>query len=154
MKPPLKNFAIVLCVAGVMLALLFQVKRAGTQSEYMSLLHSLQGTNITKVVMCEKSGSILASVSAPVALGAFAKAANTAEPYRPNHPNYAHEFHVLLYFTDGQYRSFEFYIMQPSDQTIYVNFVQWHGAVTSYYGHCKSTALFDWMKKQIPTNLP
>jgi len=136
-----------------MFALLFQAERARTQPDYVSLLHSLQGTNITKIVISDNNGSVLNSVSSPGALGAFAKAVNAVEPYSPNHPGYKKEFYVELYLVDGQKREFELHTM-PSDQTIYVDFAQRYGSLTCYYGNCKSTALFDWMKEQIPNNLP
>jgi hypothetical protein len=150
-KPSLKAIGIVLGVAGVMLALLFQAQLARTQPEYMALLQSLQQTNITKIVICDKNGSVLNSVIAPIALDSFAKAANKVEPYSPNHPSYSSEFYVELYLVDGQKREFEFHNM-PSDRTIYVDFVQRNGALTRYYGNCKSGALFDWMKEQTPNN--
>jgi hypothetical protein len=153
MKPLFKTFVIVLGASGVMLALLFQVERARTQPEYLSRLRSLQGTDIAKIVISDNSGSVLNSVSAPVALASFAKAVNAVEPYSPNHPGYLKEFYVELYLSDGQKREFEFNTM-PSDRTIYVDFVQRNGAMTSYYGNCKSAALFDWMKEQTPNNLP
>jgi hypothetical protein len=153
MKPLFKTIVIVLGMAGVIFALLFQSERARTQPEYVSLLHSLQGTNITKIVISDNNGSILNSVSSPVALYAFAKAVNAVEPYSPNHPSYTKEFYVELYLVDGQKCEFEFQTL-PSDQTIYVDFVRRSGAMTSYYGNCKSAALFDWMKEQTPNNLP
>jgi hypothetical protein len=153
MNPLFKTIAIVLSVAGVMSALLSRIERARTQPEFVSLFHSMQGTNITKIVISDNSGSVLNSVSAPVALAIFAKAVNAVEPYSPNHPGYLKEFYVELYLVDGQKREFEFHTM-PSDQTIYVDFVQRNGAMTSYYGNCKSAALFDWMKEQTPNNLP
>jgi hypothetical protein len=153
MKPLFKTIVIVLGVAGAMLALLFQAERARTQPEYVSLLRSLQGTNITKIVISDNSGSVLNSVSAPVALADFAKSVNAVEPYSPNHPGYMKEFYVELFLLDGQKREFDFHTV-PSDRTIYMDFVQRNGAMTSYYSNCKSAALFDWMKEQTPNNLP
>lgn len=117
----------------------------------MALLQSLHGTNITKITLSDDKGSVLGSITAPVALGAFARAANVVEPYSPNHPSYARDYFIELYLADGQKRQFEFHTM-PSDQMIYVDFVQRTGTWTSYYGNCKSAALFDWLKAQTPNN--
>ena len=106
-----------------------------------------------KIVISDNNSSVLNSVSAPVALAAFAKVANAVEPYNPDHPSYMKEFYVELYLVDGQKREFEFYTMR-SDRIIYVDFVQKNGAMTSYYGNCKSAPLFDWMREQTPNNLP
>ena len=115
-------------------------------------LHSHQSVSSgLRVIECSLPDAyVIASVSAPVVLAAFAKAVNTVEPYSPNHPAYASAFYVELYLVDGQTREFEFHTMQASDRTIYVDFVRRHGALTSYYGNCKSAALFDWMKEQTP----
>ena len=149
MKRSLKIIAIALGVAGISIALIFQAQRVRSQPDCMALLRSLHSTNITKIVLSDDKGSALGSITAPVALDAFARAANTVEPYSPNHPGYAKDYFVELYLADGQKREFEFHTM-PSDQTIYVDFVQRTGAWTSYYGHCKSAALFDWLKEQTP----
>ncbi len=151
MKPLLKIVAIVLGVAGISIALIFQAHVAKSQPDYMALLRSLHGTNITKIVLSDDKGSVLGSITAPVALDAFARAANTVEPYSPNHPSYAKGYFIELYLADGQKREFEFQTMPP-DQMIYVDFVQRAGAWTSYYGNCKSAALFDWLKGQTPNN--
>jgi hypothetical protein len=152
---PLKTIVTVLGVVVVSLLWLIQdYQYTRNESEIKALLHSLQGSNITKIVICDENGSILNSVSAPVALDTFAKAANTVEPYSPNHPVYTKKFFIELYLTDSQKREFEFDTMQPSDPTVYVSFEWRYGSMTSYYGNCKSTALFDWMKEQTPTNLP
>ena len=114
----------------------------------MAFLHSLQGTNMTKIIIFSDDGSVLSSVSAPLALDGFARAAKSAEPYSPNHPSYAKGYIINLYLADGQRREFEFHTM-PQDKMIYVDFVQRTGDWTSYYGNCKSAALFDWLKGQI-----
>jgi hypothetical protein len=119
-----------------------------------ALIHSLQGTNIKRIEISDEKGSDHYSVSAPAALDAFAKAINTAEPYSPNHPQYEKHYFVELYLADGQKREFEFDIMQQSDRTIYVCFVWRYGDLTSYYGYCKSAALFDWMSAQSPNKSP
>jgi hypothetical protein len=151
----LRIIAGLLGLCGVVFALIVTAQRTKTQSEYMVFLHSLQGTNITKIVIYdEKSsdiGSVLSSVSSPDALDAFARAANTVEPYWPNHPGYAKQYFIELYLNDGQKREFEFSIMGGApDHTIYVAFVRriWGGI--SYHGDCKSAALFDWIKTQTP----
>jgi hypothetical protein len=149
MKPLLKIVAIVLGVAGISITLLFQAQVTKSQTDYMALLQSLRGTNITKIVLSDDKGLVLDSITAPVALDAFARAANTVEPYSPNHPEYTRGYFIEMYLADGQEHEFGFHTM-PSDQTIYVDFVKRTGAWTSYYGNCKSAALFDWLKKQTP----
>jgi len=149
MKPSLKIVAIVLGVAGISIALLFQAHLAKSQPDCMALLQSLHGTNITRIVLSDDKGSVLGFITAPVALDAFARAANTVEPYSPNHPGYTRGYFIELYLADGQKREFEFHTM-PSDQTIYVDCVKRTGAWTGYYGNCKSAALFDWLKAQTP----
>jgi hypothetical protein len=158
MKPSfnsLKIIAGVLGLCGAVLGLYFSAERTKTQAEYMAFLHSLQATNITKIVIYDETdddiGSVLSSVSSPDAIDAFARAANTVEPYWPNHPGYAKQYIIELYLTNGQKREFEFSIMggRP-DHTIYVAFVRMKWGGIFFYGDCKSAAFFDWMKAQTP----
>jgi hypothetical protein len=150
-----RTIVVVLGVAVVAVLWLIQdYQYTRSESEMMGLIHSLQGTNITKIVISDEKGSGHYSVSAPAALDTFARAINTAEPYSPNHPQYEKHYFVELYLADGQKREFEFDIMQQSDRTIYVYFVWRYGDLTSYYGNCKSAALFDWMKMQTPNKSP
>jgi hypothetical protein len=150
----MKSWRTILTVLGavmVMVLWLIQDRQyTRNESEIKSLLHSLQGTNISKIVISHENGLILNSVSSLVACDAFAKAANTVEPYSPNHPVYAKKFFIELYLTNGQKREFEFDTMQPTDRMIYVWFERRSGDLTSYYGNCKSGALFDWMTEQAP----
>jgi hypothetical protein len=148
----LRIIAGLLGLCGAVFALIFTAQRTKTQSEFMAFLHSLQGTNITKIVISDgsyDSSSVLASVSSPSALCAFAQAANAVEPYSPNHPSYARGYFIEVYLADGRKRELEFHTM-PRDKMIYVYFVQRSGSWTSYYGNCKSAALFDWLYGQTP----
>lgn len=150
MTSRLKCIGGVLGACGVVFGLMFSAQRARTESDYTALLHSLRGTNIARVVIANKSGAVLSSISEPVALDAFARAVNGVETYSPNHPHYTKSFYVELYLVDNRKCEFEFQIMQPSDHMTYVYFIRRSGALTAYYGNCKSAALFDWMKEQTP----
>jgi hypothetical protein len=151
----LKIIAGLLGLCGVVLGLIFTAQRTKTQSDYMGFLHSLRATSITKVDIYEQKnsdiGSLLSSVSSPSALAGFARAANTVEPWRPNHPAIAKSYFVELSLSDGQKREFEFDIMAgPPDRTIYISFARRFRGGISYYGNCKSAALFEWLKGQTP----
>jgi hypothetical protein len=151
----LKIIAGLLGLCGVVLGLIFTAQRTKTQSDYMAFLHSLQGTNITKIDISEEKhsdiGSVLSSVSSPAALDAFARAANTVEPWSPNHPGIAKSLFIELYLSDGQKREFEFDTMGgPPDHTIYIWFASRFLGGLAYHGNGKSEALFDWLKTQTP----
>ena len=151
----LKIIAGLLGLCGAILGLVFTAQRTKTQSEYMAFLHSLRASNITKIEIFEQKnseiGSLLSSVSSPAALDAFARAANTVEPWSPNHPGVATSYFIELYLTDGQKREFEFDIMGgPPDKTIYIWFTRRFLGGVAYFGNGKSAALFDWLKTQTP----
>ena len=151
----LRIIVVVLAVAvGAVLLLILDYQYTRSESEMMSLIHSLQGTNITKIIISDERGPGLYSVSAPFALDAFARAINTAEPYSPNHPQYEKHYFVELYLADGQKRELVFNTMQQPDRTIYIDFVWRDGDLTSCYGSCKSAALFSWMKEQTSSKSP
>jgi hypothetical protein len=149
-KNPWRTVAVMLGVLTVVILLFIQDKQStNSESEILALLHSLQGTNISKILIRDEKGSLLSSVSAPAAFDAFAKAVNRAEPYDQDHKP-SKSGTVEFYLADGQMREFEFDYWPPSGRTVYMVFVWKYGDMTSDYARCKSAALFDWMNELLP----
>ncbi len=138
----------ILGIGGATFAFVSLRKLAETEQEGLSVLQSLHGSNIVRIVVAEKPGQTLTTISNETALASFANAANAIERYRPNHPAYDETFYVELFLQDGQRREYEFHTMLSHDEMIYMYFVHKEGSWTSYHGNGKSASLYQWMKKQ------
>ena len=118
------------------------------EGETLDLLHSLNGSEVVKVVVSENYGPQIASVSDRTALAAFAAAARATEQDSPNHPLYTKTWFVELYVADGRRFEFEFHTMRSPDRTVYMAFVKRDRFGTWFWGNGKSPALYQWMMER------
>src|ERR1044071_5353010 len=77
----LKIIGGVLGLCGVVFGMIFSAQQARTESEYVALLRSLRGTNVARIVIAGKNGTVLSPIPEPVALDVFAGAINGVERY-------------------------------------------------------------------------
>jgi len=92
---------------------------------------------------------LLTKATGETNLAAFVSAAKKMEDWTPNHPSFVREFYVVLCMENGQEYEFEVCFMQPSPSTVYLYGVRKEGNTTYYLYRKKSTALAEWLKKQV-----
>jgi hypothetical protein len=140
-KKEAAKLAIILIVAVPLVLFVWHARNetARAEDQNIAVLRSLKADALVGVSISDESGRPVKTVTDKAALASFASAANSVEPYEPNHPYATHKFQFAVRLVN-QMQRFDAYTMLPADETLYIDF---HPA-----GNAKSKPLFNWMKTQ------
>ena len=106
----------------------------------------LSPDDVSHILIHDRYGrQVLADVTNTEAQSAFLSAVSQMANWRPNHPSFRRQYHVVVNLTDGRQFEFSMCLKSPPDRTVYVYGVRTEGNTTYYLSRRKSDMLKPWL---------
>ncbi len=114
----------------------------------------LSPDDVSHILIHDRYGrEVLADVTDTETQSAFLSAVSRMATWRPNHPSFKRQYHVVLRMTDGGKLEFSMCLKSPPDPTVYVYGVRTEGNTTYYLSRSKSDALKQWIESALKQEL-
>jgi len=147
MKKMLVAIAAVIGCVGIVCVVVSEMFQMRQSEKIKGIIVRLAAKDIRSITIATNDNSESVLVG-PDAVASFVEALKAIQNYTPNHSSHEKTFRVEVTTKDGAHLQCEFHKMYGDNEAIVISIENRSAGGTGHLGNEKSTAMFEWMRRQ------